>query len=66
MNTPLDPYKTTCVVMHDGKEVGRIPATAETAEAYITEIVSHYGDCRVDYVHDKNSGMMAALHRRPR
>jgi len=62
--TQGDPYKTMCVVKHNGKEVGRIPATAPTAEAYITELVRHYGDVNVDYVHDENAGLLAALHGR--
>lgn len=59
-----DPYKTMCVVKHDGKEVGRIPATAPNAEAYISELASFYHGVDVDYVHDENAVFLAELHRR--
>jgi len=60
----LDPYKTICVCKHKGKEVGRIPATAPNAEAYITELVRHYGEINVDYVADETGGLLHALHQR--
>lgn len=56
-----DPYKTMCVVKHNGKEVGRIPATAKNAEAYITGLVEFYKEVSVDYVHDENAGFLASL-----
>lgn len=57
----MDPHKTICVVKHDGKEVGRVPATSPNAEAYITELVRHYGKCDVDYVPDETEGLFAML-----
>ena len=60
----LDPYKTICVVKHKGKEVGRIPATAPNAEAYITELVRHYKEVEVEYVPDETGGLLALLYQR--
>jgi len=57
-----DPYKTILVCRHNGKEVGRIPATAHNAEAYMTELAKHYGGLEVDYVKDENAGLLAMLH----
>ena len=62
---PLDPYKTMLVLKHDGKEVGRVPATAPNAEAYITELGRHYGDLQIDYVPDETAGLLAGLCSRP-
>jgi hypothetical protein len=61
---PMDPRKTMLAVKHNGKEVGRIPATAPNAEAYITELVLHYREASVEYVHDENASFLAALHGR--
>ena len=58
----LDPYKTMCICYHDGKEVGRIPATAPNAVTYIDELVGHYGSLNVEYVEDENAGFLALLH----
>lgn len=57
-----DPYKTMLVCKHDGKEVGRIPATAPNASAYMQELATHYGQLEVEYVHDENAGLLAQLH----
>lgn len=62
----LDPHKTICVVKHGDKEVGRIPASAPNAEAYIAELIRHYGNCHVDYVPDQTGGLLAMLHARSR
>lgn len=59
---PKDPYKTMCVCKHGGREVGRIPATAPNAEAYMESLRKIYGQIDVDYVHDRNAGLLAALH----
>lgn len=62
----MDPYKTVLVCKHQGCEVGRIPATAPNAQAYMQELASHYGGLEVEYVHDENAGLLAAaLHKRP-
>ncbi|MCK9459493.1 MAG: hypothetical protein M0R80_07635 [Proteobacteria bacterium] len=63
MSEQLDPYKTICVCRHDGKEVGRIPATAPNAIAYIDELARQYGSLNVDYEADPTDGLLAALHR---
>lgn len=53
---PLDPQKVMCVVKTaKGKEVGKIPAACRSAEAFITELVSTYGSCSVDYVEDEEA-----------
>ena len=52
-----DPNKTICVVKHEGKEVDRIPASADNASDYITELAKHYGDVQVDYEHNEDAGV---------
>ena len=59
---PLDPYKTICVVKHKGKEVGRIPAAAKNAAAYMTELAIHYGGVTVDYEPDTTDGLSLLIH----
>lgn len=59
----LDPYKTILVLKHNGKEVGRIPATAPNANTYITELVRFYGACQIDYEPDETEGLFAMLCR---
>lgn len=56
---PLDPNKVICVCKHNGKEVGRIAAKASNAEAYMTELVRHYGDVQVEYVEDADAAMVS-------
>jgi hypothetical protein len=63
---PLDPEKTILVVRHGDKEVGRIPATAPNAGAYLEGMVRMYGECTVDYEADPTNGLLAELHRRLR
>lgn len=58
---PLNPRKTICVVTHDGKEVERIPASAPNAEAYITELIHHYGRCKIYYEPDTSGGLWAMM-----
>ena len=58
---PLDPYKTICVCKHNGKEVGRIPATAKRAPAYLQELASRYGSLEVEYEEDPTAGLPAGL-----
>jgi hypothetical protein len=58
----MDPHKTILVCKHNGKEVGRIPATAPNAEAYMTELARHYGKLEVEYVPDETGGLLAMLH----
>lgn len=59
----LDPHKTILVCKHNGKEVGRIPATAPNAEAYMTELARFYRGLEIDYVRDETGGLLAMLHR---
>ncbi len=61
---PLDPHKTICVCKHDGKEVGRIPATAPNAPDYIQELMLLYGSLQVEYEEDTTGGLMAMIHGR--
>lgn len=60
-NPQMNPYKTMCVVKHNGKEVGRIAATAPNAAAYIDELAAHYKEVTVDYVYDEHAGMLGEL-----
>jgi len=49
---PLDPHKVICVCKHNGREVGRIAATASNANAYMTELALRYRGLEVEYVED--------------
>ena len=51
-----------CVIKHNGKEVGKVPACAVNAEAYINELASHYGSLNIEYVYDRNAAFLAAMH----
>lgn len=59
----LDPYKVMCVCKHNGREVGKVAAAASNAEAYITELVRHYGDIEVEYVEDATAAMVSQMLR---
>lgn len=64
---PLDPYKTDCVCKHEGREVGRIAATAPNAETYITALASEYGELQIEYVErDTSVGLLGGLFGRRR
>lgn len=54
-----DLYQIMLVCKHDGKEVGRIPAIASNAEAYMRELTMHYGKLEVEHVHDEDAGFLA-------
>ncbi len=58
----LDPHKTILVVKHKGREVGRIPATAPNAIAYIDSLTQFYKSLEIDYEPDTTDGLLAALH----
>lgn len=58
---PLDPHKVICVCKHNGKEVGRIAATAKNAEEYISTLASHYGSLQVEYVEDATAAMVSQM-----
>ena len=58
----LDPDNTVCIVKHNGKEVGRIAATAPNASDYITGLVSHYGNgVTVDYEESPTEAWVSRL-----
>jgi hypothetical protein len=63
---PMDPYRTICVLYVKGKEVGRIPATAKNATAYIDEMtrlhVTPGTSMEVKYEEDPTGGLLASLH----
>ncbi len=59
----LDPNNTICVLKHDGKEVGRIAATAKNASQYINGLASHYGELKMEYVEDATSAMIDRMVR---
>ena len=63
-NTPLDPHKTILVVKHEGREVGRIPATASGANEYIDQLIRVHGNCEVERELDQTDGLLAALYQR--
>lgn len=62
MNTPpLDPSRVICVIKHNGREVGRVAATAPNASAYIQEMATAYGGCQVEYVEDADAAMISRM-----
>ena len=62
MTEELHPHKIICVARVQGKEVGRIPATAPNASEYLEQLASHYGELQVAYEPDPTEGLLAALH----
>lgn len=66
MTQPLDPHKIIVVIKDStDAEVGRIPATAPNASAYIDATVrAHPPKCTVDYEQDENASLLAMLHSR--
>jgi hypothetical protein len=61
MDKPLDPYKVMCVVTHEGREVGRIAASAPNAPAYLDELARFYGTLSVEYVEDPTAAMISRI-----
>ena len=57
----LNPANTVCVVKHEGREVGRVAATAANASAYIQELTSHYKNVTVDYIEDADAAMIGRM-----
>lgn len=56
-----DPYKTTLVVKHNGKEIGRIPAAAANREQQLVSLKKLYGSLEIEEIDDPDAGMLAAL-----
>lgn len=65
MSAELNPYSVMCIVKHDGKEVGRVAATAHNAEVYLTEMAQQYGSINVDYVEDSTAARIDRMIRSP-
>jgi hypothetical protein len=63
---PMNPHSTVCVCKHNGKEVGRIAATAPNAAAYIDELARAHGGLQVEYVEDSTYAMVSRLVNTPR
>jgi hypothetical protein len=58
---PLQPHEVICVITHDGKEVGRIAASAQNATDYFRELYRHYGNIQVEYVKDADAAMISRM-----
>ena len=59
----LDPQIVVCVCTNmNGLEVGRIPAAARNAEAYVKALVRKHGSITVEYVED---AAFCEAHRKP-
>lgn len=59
---PLNPNNTVLVVKNkDGKEIGRIAATAPNATDYLNELARHYKEMSVDYEEDADYAMVSRL-----
>lgn len=61
----VNPYDVMCVIKHEGKEVGRIAASAPNASDYIDRLVSRYGHLTVDYEQNPTEAMVSRLFRAP-
>lgn len=60
-------HKTVLVAKTaDGKEVGRIAATAPNASDYLHELARHYGGLKVDYEEDEDYAMVSRMLNTPR
>jgi hypothetical protein len=64
MAEQLDPKKTICVCYHNGKEVGRVPATAPRAIDYIDELARRYDSLEVKYEAVPDCPLLAVLYSR--
>ena len=62
---PMRPEQTILVCRHNGREVGRIPATARTAEIYLEEMALHYKHMVVEYEYDENADLIALFKNKP-
>ena len=63
----LDPHSTVLVVKNtDGREVGRIAATAPNANTYLQELARTYKKISVDYVQDEDYAMVSRMFSSPR
>ena len=59
---PMNPENTICVVKNqEGKEIGRIAATAPNASQYIEELMLHSGGGTVDYIEDADEAAASRL-----
>lgn len=66
-NQQLNPDTTICIVKHNGREVGRIAATAPNSSEYINELVRHYKTgVTVDYEENATEASLSRLFRAPR
>jgi len=63
MKRPLDPHKTILILKHDGKEVGRVAATAPNANEYMEELGRHYKEITVDEIEDADAAMISRMFR---
>ncbi len=57
----LTPEQTMLVLEHNGKEIGRIPATAPNRDAYILELVRSYSPLDIRPEPDENADLLSAL-----
>jgi hypothetical protein len=63
----LNPANTICVVRTpDGKEVGRIAATAKNASEYLQTLATTYKECQVTYEEDADAAMISRMLSGPR
>lgn len=63
----LNPDTTICIVKHDGKEIGRIAATAPNASEYINELVRYYKTgVTLDYEENATEASLSRLFSTPR
>lgn len=60
-NKPLNPANTICVAYKDGKEVGRIAATAKNAAQYLDDLAKHHGGIEVQYEENADDAMVGRM-----
>ncbi len=61
MSTPLNPNNTICVLKHDGREVGRVAATAKHAQEYIKTMTEFYDKIEIEYVEDSMAASISRM-----
>ena len=62
MSEPMNPENTICIVKNsEGKEIGRIAATAPNAPQYIEELTRYSGGGTVEYVEDADEAAASRL-----
>lgn len=65
-DSPINPQNAVCVLRHEGKEVGRIAATAANQTEYINELTRYYKTLDIDIEENADYAMVSRMLSKPR